>query len=134
MVDDFTGDVTCDTTDRKVCHMAVGKIQQGGHALVLGKYRFHGEMKFMMWDESKWSKLGEYIRNDKTSKRIKIRVFQELIEDIADGTVNGHSFIIYRKKFFIDPHFSSAGVSFNDIQKIGRWFEKAFQNIGIRHA
>ena len=72
VVDDFTGDVTCDTTDRKVCHMAVGKIQQGGHALVLGKYRFHGEMKFMMWDESKWSKLGEYIRNDKTSKELRL--------------------------------------------------------------
>jgi hypothetical protein len=39
----------------------------------------------------------DYIKENKSYKKIKIQVFQELIEDIGDGTVNGHSFIKYNK-------------------------------------
>jgi hypothetical protein len=51
-----------------------------------------------------------------------------LIEDIGDGTVNGHSFIKYNK-WYIDPYLLSANISFNDIQKIDKWFEKAYNEI-----
>jgi len=138
IIDDFTEGTGCDINNYKVCHAAVYKVKQQGKDLQLGRFSFYSMLTFYIWDESKWSKMMDYIKTDKSWQKIKVRPFIELVEDIGDGTVNGHSFIAYGKKpftkkqWYIDPYLSSAGVVFKDIQKTGKWFDKAFKSVGIR--
>ena len=126
----FTDKVHRDADGYKICHESVYYVKQQGKELMLGRYMFYKELQFFLWDERKWGAMIDYIKQDKTHKRIKIQPFQFLVEDIGDGTVNGHSFIKY-KKFYIDPYFDSARLSFNDIQKTGKWFENTFRVVGI---
>ena len=125
IIDDFTDNIGRDVSNYKICHDSVNKVKLKGKDLMMGRFKFYSFFKFFEWNELKWDDFIAYIKKDKTHKKIKIRQFQELVEDIGDGSVNGHSFMKW-KKYYIDPYFFSAGISFNDIQKIGKWFEKAF--------
>ena len=131
-IDGFTGQVGRDTSNYKVCHEAVNLVKNKGQNLMVGKFAFYKQLKFFIWNELNWRPLENYIKQDKSWQRIKVKPFQELVSDIAglDGmpSVNGHSFIKWNK-FYIDPYLSSARVNFNDIQKTGKWFEKALKSI-----
>jgi hypothetical protein len=131
-INTFTDRVGRDTDNFKVCHEAVELVKNRGQNIMAGRFLFYKQLEFFVWNENNWQPLEKYIKQDKTWQRIKVKPFQNLVGDIAglDGmpTVNGHSFLKW-KKFYIDPYMDSAGVSFQNIQKIGKWFERALKSI-----
>jgi hypothetical protein len=129
-IDHETRNVSCSIY--KECHEAVTLISRKRDISVKLSsgvdFKFYNELKFVMWRESKWDQFSKTV--DNSYKRVGVKHFTELVEDIRDGTINGHSYIKW-KGYYIDPHLSSAGVSFENIQKCGRWFDSIYRKIGI---
>lgn len=120
----------CDIAGNIVCHLAVNMVKRNGKDLKVGRWAFYRELTFIQWNEKKWDDMSQLLEDDNSWKKIKIKPFQELMEDIMDGTVNGHSFMKY-KKWYIDPFFHSAGLDFKQIQRADKWIEAAYKKIGI---
>ena len=116
--------------DRVECHAAVNKVKNEGQELQAGRFRFHGILSYVEWDESKWDDFEKFANSDKSWKKINIKEFQNLVMDISDGSVNGHSFIKVFN-YYIDPYFNSCGLSFKEIQKSCKWFVKIYKKMGI---
>ena len=117
-------------SDRVQCHQAVEKVKTEGKELQVGQYRFWKELEFIEWDETKWGDFSKHSESDTTWKRIKNDEFQDLVRDISDGSVNGHSYIKLWN-YYIDPYFNSCGLSFKEIQKCCKWFTKTYKEMGI---
>lgn len=138
VIDDFTDKVHLDINNHKVCHSAVALVKSAGKDLYFllqsgVRYSFYNNLTFVEWDESKWNDAVEEILKDLSYKKIPVKAFQNLIDDIADGTCNGHSYIKFKKSFYIDPYLSSASASFDNIQKCGKYLDKIFTKIGIKN-
>ena len=116
--------------DRVQCHESVNRVKNEGQELQVGKFRFHAILSFIEWDESKWDLFEKVVKSDTSWKKINIKEFQNLVMDISDGSVNGHSFIKVFD-YYIDPYFNSAGLSFQEIQKSCKWFAKIYKKMGI---
>ena len=110
-------------SDRVQCHQAVEKVKSEGKELQMGQYRFWKELEFIEWDETKWDDFSKYSESDTTWKRIKNDEFRDLVRDISDGSVNGHSYIKLWN-YYIDPYFNSCGLSFGEIQRSCKWLLK----------
>lgn len=99
----------------------------------LKKYSHAGSwtknLKYGKWDERKWKLVGELLSKNK--KTFQNKHINNLITDIIDGSVNGHSFIKYGRTF-IDPYLYSLGVSDAETDKFGQYFEKIFKLAGIK--
>ena len=80
-------------------------------------YKF---LKFIHWDELKWKEVAETILEN--PKRFRNKHINNLLEDISDLTVNGHSLLKY-KNYYIDPYLKSLKVNEKDIQEFGNYWE-----------
>jgi hypothetical protein len=76
-------------------------------------------MKFHEWNETKWEKVATKLRKD--NKKFSSKHINNLIEDVGDGTMNGHSFMSFQG-YFIDPYLKSFNVNETEIQKFDKYF------------
>jgi len=98
------------------CHSSVEFVKSDKS---LKSYWWYKDIKFYEWNELKWKKIGDKLKQD--SKKFSNKHIDNLIEDIADGSVNGHSFISFQG-YFIDPYLKSLKVNENEIQKFDKYF------------
>ena len=98
------------------CHPSVHFIKNDSHTKSFWWYK---DIKFHLWNESRWDKVSKKLQKD--NKRFSSKVINELITDIADGSVNGHSFMSFQG-YFIDPYLKSKNVRDNEIQKFDKYF------------
>ena len=104
--------------DTVQCHSAVQFVKNDTK---LKSFWWYKKIKFHQWNESKWKKISDVLTKDK--KKFSNEHINNLIEDIADGSVNGHSFMSYNG-YFIDPHLHFLGVRHAEIQKFCSYFVK----------
>lgn len=100
------------------CHMSLNVAKKE-----LSDYWWFKQVKFHVWNEARWKKVAERLKKDDAIEKFGHRAIRELIEDISDGTVNGHSFMEFRGRF-IDPHLKSKGVPDGQIQKFAKYFKE----------
>ena len=82
---------------------------------------WYKSLKFLIWNESNWNKISEKLIND--NKKFSSNVIKDLITDISDFSVNGHSIKKF-KDYYIDPYLKSRKVSEKAIQQFGLYWEK----------
>ncbi len=87
---------------------------------------WYKELKFLSWDENKWEKVSDRLLKDNAIKKFNQTPIKELIEDISDFSVNGHSMIKFRG-YYIDPYLKSKKVSEKAIQKFGKYWERVYK-------
>ena len=69
--------------ERVECHASVSKVKREGQDLQVGRFRFHGMLSYIEWDESKWGDFEKVVESDKSWRNIKIKEFQSLVSDIS---------------------------------------------------
>ena len=103
-----------------------GSVQCHGSLEVAKKeledYWWFKDVKMHRWNESRWKQVAAKLIEDGAIKKFKHRAIKELIEDISDFTVNGHSFMSFKGKY-IDPYLKSKGVPDSQIQKFCKYME-----------
>lgn len=114
----FTKAIECRDPDSFQCHCSVMWVKNN-----LKDNWWYKELEFILWDERKWDKISQRLLKDNAVKKFKSKPIKELIEDISDFTVNGHSLIKFRN-YYIDPYMKSKKVSEKIIQKFGQYWEK----------
>lgn len=100
------------------CHMSLDVARKE-----LSDHWWFKQVKFHSWNEGRWKKVSERLERDNARSMFRHRAIRELVEDIEDGTVNGHSFMEFRGRF-IDPHLKSKGVPDGQIQKFDKYFKE----------
>ena len=68
----------------------------------------------------KWKEISAIILKNK--KRFNNKHINNLLEDISDFSVNGHSLLRY-KNYYIDPYLKSLKVNEKSIQEFGNYWE-----------
>lgn len=86
-----------------------------------------GRTKVYEWDDSKWTAVRAELSLPEGKWHEGIR---NLIEDIKDGTVNGHSFMIVGRHA-VDPHLASLNVPKKQIDEIDRYLATIYHKVGI---
>jgi len=81
---------------------------------------WYKDIKFHEWNELKWKKVGDKLKKD--NKKFASKHINNLIEDIGDGTVNGHSFMSFQG-YYVDPYLKSFKVNEKEIQKFDAYFK-----------
>jgi hypothetical protein len=81
---------------------------------------WHKDLKFITWDERRWPEIAEKLSDP---PKFRSKAINELTEDIADFSVNGHSTIKFQG-YYIDPYLKSKRVPEKEIQKFGKFWEK----------
>lgn len=117
----FTKGTSCrynDGTNAYACHASVYFVKNSKE---LKQTWWYKSLKFHLWNESKWGSVSKRLIKD--NKRFSNKHINNLIEDIADGTVNGHSFISFNG-YFIDPYLKSLRVPEKAIQQFCSYFVK----------
>ncbi len=97
------------------CHMSVNWIKQN-----LKDNWWYKEIIFIEWNELDWKKIAKKLSK---APKFKSKAIKELIVDISDFSINGHSLIKFRD-YYTDPFLKSKRVSEKEIQKFGRYWEK----------
>jgi len=77
------------------------------------------------WPEEKWTEIAAALDPKAAAKSFAEPRIIELIEDIKDGSVNGHSFGKIGDTY-IDPYLWSVGVSNEAIQRFGAYLESLY--------
>lgn len=113
----FVNSMLCDPDGSFQCHMSV-QYAKGS----LKDFWWYKELKFLEWNENAWKKTSERLIKDGAIKKFSPKPIKELIEDISDFTVNGHSVMKFRG-YYIDPFLKSKKVSEKMIQKFGKYWE-----------
>jgi len=90
------------------------------------KENWKRHLKFIEWDELKWKDIGELLLKD--NKKFNNEVIDNMIEDISDGSMNGHSFIKY-KNYYIDPYLWSMGVELEEINVVDSYLESIYKKV-----
>lgn len=98
------------------CHESVQFVK---NSKALKDKWWYDDIKFYEWNERNWKKVGRKLKKD--NKKFSSKHINNLIEDISDGTVNGHSFMSFQG-YFIDPCLKSLRVSEKEIQKFDKYF------------
>ena len=106
----------CKDIDSFQCHTTVNFIKNNKD---LKKNWWYKDIKYHIWNESHWNKVGSKLKKD--NKNFSNKHINNLIEDISDGSVNGHSFMSFQG-YFIDPYLKYLNVRDNDIQKFDKYF------------
>jgi hypothetical protein len=100
------------------CHMSVRWAKQN----LTGELWWHKDLVFIEWDERKWKKISEKLIAAGAIKNFSQKPIKNLIEDISDMSVNGHSLLKFQG-YYIDPYLKSLRVSESAIQKFGKFWE-----------
>lgn len=75
----------------------------------------------VLWRESAWEVASEALRADRAGWPVfKLSPPRELLADVADGTVCGHSFLTVRG-VVVDPYMTLRGVPDEDVQRLGHY-------------
>jgi hypothetical protein len=106
---------TCRDIDSFQCHCSVEWVKEN-----LGEFWWHKEIEYILWDERKWKEVSEKLLSDR--RKFKNRRISELVEDIADFSVNGHSTMKFRG-YYVDPYLKSLKVPEKSIQQFGKYWE-----------
>jgi len=115
-ITDFVINHQCSLGDGVQCHQGLQDAERE-----FGDMWWWKDIEFVEWKDSRWSDLSKKLQ--KTTFKTSNKAINELLEDIADGTTNGHSLMKY-KGYYIDPYLKSLKVSDNVIQKFGSWWER----------
>lgn len=108
----------CKDPDSFQCHCSVNWVKNN-----LQDNWWYKELEFILWDENKWDKISKRLIKDNAIKKYSAKPIKELIEDISNFTVNGHSLIKFRN-YYIDLYMKSKKVPEKQIQKFGQYWEK----------
>ena len=100
----------------KECHTSVLFVKNDDE---IKRNWWYKDIKFHVWNESRWDAVSKKLVHD--NKRFSSKHVNNMIVDIGDGTMNGHSFMSFQG-YFIDPYLKSLNVRENEIQKFGRYF------------
>jgi len=121
------GSCTLDEMNEAViCHVGVRAIEQQ-----LPK-EYANLLQFVKWDDHKWKEVSKQLKKD--NKKFNNTHIDNLIEDIADFSVNGHSFIKFKNKpIYIDPYLSSLHVPQNKINEFDKYLYGVYKKLGITH-
>jgi len=96
---------------RDQCHSAVSDIEESVDVLPHLKSR----LEFVYWPEDRWSELAKKIE----PSRFRNQIIREMLEDIVDGSVNGHSFVLDKGSgHYVDPFLHYQGVGQEDIDDV----------------
>ena len=79
-------------------------------------------------NEARWDRVSE-ILSRRQSPYLESEEARNLIEDIADGTTNGHSFLRVDGRF-VDPYLKALGVGDVDIHVACAFLDDVFQEAG----
>jgi len=101
------------------CHTGVAEIE-AAHDM--------SGSRVYMYDEAKWGEVEKYIDLDDVRKYIKDRRAIELLTDMKDESILGHSFI-RRGGHYVDPYLNSLGVPQSEIDAVGRYLEPLYQKV-----
>jgi len=99
------------------CHGSLGLVRD-----LFSDYWWFKKIKFYDWNESRWKKVAQRLIDDGAVDKFSNKAVKELIEDISDMSVNGHSFMEYEGKY-VDPYLKSKGVNDSQIQKFDKYFK-----------
>lgn len=115
--DVFANGMLCDPDGSFQCHMSTAFIKSN-----FKNQWWHKEIKYIEWNELKWPKVAARLTKDKAVKKFSSKAIKNLIIDISDFSVNGHSLMKFRG-YYIDPFLKSKKVSNGMIQKFGKYWE-----------
>jgi hypothetical protein len=82
----------------------------------------------IQWDETKWKQVAKELAN---APKFKNKALNELVEDISDFSVNGHSFMRV-KEVYVDPYLSRMKVPLANIQEFDAYLHDVFTKTGIK--
>lgn len=82
------------------------------------------------WDETKWDAIGKDLAEHPLASEKKNIEVKHLMDDIRDGSVNGHSFAIIGNHT-VDPHLASRGVPQRVINETGRELRELYEKHGM---
>ena len=117
--DVFSKALSCKDPDGSYqCHCSVYWVKSN-----LKDNWWYKDLKFITWNETKWKKTADKLIKDKAISKFTVKTIKELIIDISDLSVNGHSLIKF-KDYYIDPYLKSRKVSDKAIQAFGKYWEK----------
>ena len=86
------------------------------------------DLRIYEWDELAWDKVAQKIKD--SGINFDNNEIQALLNDISDGTLNGHSWAEYRGEV-IDPYLSDLGVPQKDINDLSKFLGKIYEDSGI---
>lgn len=107
------------------CHECIGHAQEAADKMHIGP-RVH----FYKWDETKWDALGEDLKKNPMASGNRHKAISNLLTDIKDGSVNGHSFGLVGGVGF-DPHLKSQGVPDKDITDFNTELAGRYKKLGM---
>ncbi len=99
-----------------------------GEALPVAK-----RLRAVRWDEHLWGAVMKKIQSD---KKVWSVVFpagpvHDILEDVASGSVNGHSFFLTYGGRIVDPYLELLGASASDVQRSGKYLLKVYRSVGM---
>lgn len=87
-------------------------------------------VKWGRWDEIQWPEVGAHLKaNPLAAEKLSPHV-KNLMDDIRDGSVNGHSFAFVGDSA-VDPYLTSLGVPQSVINQTDRELAQVFKNRGM---
>lgn len=111
----FSNAIQCKDIDSFQCHCSVNWAKNN-----LKNNWWYKDLIFIIWNEKNWNKISDKIKNNKFKTNNK--PINELLIDIADFSVNGHSIIRF-KNYYIDPYLKSLKINDKLIQEFGKYWE-----------
>jgi len=87
--------------------------------------------KVYNWDESKGKELSEKISLPDIKGVEWHAGIRNLVEDLRDESVNGHSFMVIGNSI-VDPHLADQGVPSSQINAFGKHLAEIYKGIGIK--
>lgn len=111
----FSNAIQCKDIDSFQCHCSVNQAKNN-----LKNNWWYKDLIFIVWNEKNWNKISDKIKNNKFKTNNK--QINELLIDIADFSVNGHSIIRF-KNYYIDPYLKSLKINDKLIQEFGKYWE-----------
>ncbi len=102
------------------CHYMVNEIKD-----ILGNV---SGIEYVFWDEGKWGEVADRLKEN--NKKFNVREIDNLIEDISDFSVNGHSFIKVNNGF-ADPYLYNLGVKQSKIEEFDKYLYGIYKKVGV---
>ena len=85
-----------------------------------------------VWDETKWTAVGEELKKSPLPPALERNEhIHNLVVDIKDGSVNGHSFVMVGRHG-VDPYLDSLGVPARAIDSFDQYMKSVYTRAGVK--
>jgi hypothetical protein len=115
--------------DRLDCHDCIRQLKD---YIKTKPQEVQDQFQAFEWNEAKWEEVSKILASKKEFWRenFKNTDVKDLLEDIAMGNINGHSWAKYRGQA-VDPYLADLNVPQDEIQKLSDFLEEVYRAAGI---